>query len=160
MDISVRKKKQILEVESNILTTLNQANYGANFKAQNTFLAGAVDSSIHVMLASGQSETFASDKIDDIAYPTCEDTGLQVDVVVGSLLTDTDTYTADPAEIKYILVTLVVDDTTKALEMVSYEKILPANYGATPGGKTHAVNLKEYTIAAAGSTMTEIESWL
>lgn len=118
------------------------------------------ETDLRIGLDDGEDDSFAITKIDAIESVTCDDTGgLQVDVTAGILLTDNDTYTADPTYIKYVLVTLVVDDTTKALEMVSYEKTT-GEYGAVPGGKTHAGNLKEYSIAISGTTMTEIESWL
>jgi len=155
---------------SNLLTvkkTMNDATYtalksllGANYTPAKVFPIGYSQNDLSIAIEDGEDLTFAEGKLDAIDGITCIDNGgLQVDVTAGTLLTDNDTYTADPTYVKYVLVTLVVDDTTKALEMVSYEKTT-GEYGAVPGGKTHAANLKEYSIGVSGTTMTEIQSWL
>jgi len=117
------------------------------------------DSIYKFLIDEGEDDTFANAKLDAIADPTCSDTGLQVDVTVGTLLNDSDTFSAHATEVTTVLVTVGVDDSTKLLEIISYTKTT-GEYGDIPAGKTHCYNLKSYTIAALASTMTEVESWL
>lgn len=136
-----------------ILCELLNLEYGA-------YLAIAGDSKYYqVVIDDGEDDTFIKAKMDAMADPTCSDTGLQADVTVGTLLDTNDTFSAHATEVKTVLVTVGMDDTTKALEIISYEKTT-GEYGSIPGGKTHGYNLKEYTIAALASTMTEVQSWL
>jgi hypothetical protein len=114
---------------------------------------------VRVGIKGGVSESVAETKLNNIADPVVTVSGLEVGVVVGTLLDDSETFVADPDDDKYILVTLVVDDTSKDVELVSYEKTT-GDYGDVPTGKTHAVYLKEYLLEAAGSSLEEVESWL
>lgn len=103
--------------------------------------------------------SFMEAKANSIGDPVVDVTGLQIDVAMGSLLDDNHVVAADPSETKYIKVSVVADDTTKDLELVAYEKTT-GDYGSIPAGKTHIADLKEYSVPASGSDLTEVQSWL
>jgi hypothetical protein len=135
--------------------------YGANCNGVSWHSGGGtIPAQATVHLVDGQDPADAETLLTAIALPTCSHASLAITVDVGTLIVaDVTNITADPTDLKSVKVALSKDDTTGALEVTVYEKTT-GEYGAVPGGKTHVADLKEYTVVAAGSALTEVNDWI
>ena len=95
--------------------------------------------------------------------PSCEGnvpSNMKIRTNVGSVVVDDDyTVTADPAEKKYIKISVARDNTTEDIEILAFEKTT-GNYGNTPSGKTFLFDLKEFSVVAAGTVLVEEQDWI
>lgn len=106
----------------------------------------------------GTDSSAVKTDMDNASDMVIADSGLQVDVDLGTVLDDNVVFTNDPSEITTCLLSIYADDTTKDLELVGFQKTT-GEYGAAPAGKSLVMDLKEYTIAVSGSTLTEITDY-
>lgn len=119
------------------------------------------DSNLLAIHLSGSPDTTEADNmLTAIASPTCVASGLDVTTNVGTYVVD-DSYTAtaDPTETKFVLMSVLIDDTTGVFEVYAFTKTA-GFYGSIPAGKTLASDLREFSIEAAGSTMTITRDFL
>jgi len=128
--------------------------YGANAKGASMRIGPERDQ-LAIHLADGQSSTVADAILSAIALPTCVSSGLVITTNVGTYVVgDEITVTADATDTKYVLVTILIDDTSGDPEIYAYEKTT-GQYGQVPAGKTQCTRLKEYSIPALGTVLTE-----
>ena len=120
-----------------------------------------VSSDETVIHLSGSPDTTAADDIlTAVDMPTCTSSGLDITVNCGTyLVTDVTSITADPTETKYVKVVICIDDTSGDIDVCVFTKTT-GEYGSVPSGKTLCADLKEYSVPAAGSTLTEIINWI
>lgn len=113
-----------------------------------------------VHLADGQDTANAEALLEAIEKPTCVAASLAITTDLGTLIVgDVTNITADPTDTKFVKVALVKDDASGAIEVAVFEKTT-GDYGDVPVGKTHVADLKEFSVPAAGSALTEINDWI
>lgn len=133
--------------------------YGAQFNGVGTGL-GPDNNFAQVSLLDGSDPTIATNKLTAIQKPTCAPTGLDITVNLGTLIVnDVTSILADPVSVKYVKVSLVSDNATGNIEVVVFEKTI-LEYGDVPAGKTLCCNLKEFSVPALGTSLTEINNWI
>jgi hypothetical protein len=125
---------------------------------------------LRMHLTNVSQEAAALQLLKDMKDPSVSVNGLQISVSLGQtvaenpndpltpstqLLNDSYTVVADPSAVKTIKVSLVCDQTTKAVELVIFEKT-DGEYGNVPAGKRLLGHLKEYSLAANGVALVEV----
>lgn len=121
---------------------------------------GTSSNQIAIHLSGSPSLTDADQELSDIQIPTCTSSLLDITVNVGAhVVTDVTSITADPSDQKLVLMSAVIDDTSGAIEILAFEKTT-GEYGAMPAGKTLCGDLKEYSVPAAGTVLTEINNFI
>jgi len=132
-------------------------HYGTDFNGAATGV-GLSSDEIHIFIEDAASQTDADAILSAVALPTCTDSGLDITSNFGTwIVNDVDSITADPTDTKFIKITIAIDDTTGDLEVIVFEK-LNGVYGDMPAGKTFVCDLKEYSLVANGSTLTELSN--
>lgn len=158
MDVVLVKEAGYFSVEK-ILDGMGQKKYTTEFEGVSTRF-GSSSNQLAMHLDGAADDTDAVAALAAIQLPVCTSSLLDITVDVGTLIvTDVTSITADSSDEKFAKVSVVVDDTTGDPEIYVFEKTTGA-YGALPGGKTLAVDLKEYSVPAAGSALTEINDWI
>ena len=143
----------------NILDKIVRNKYGANSFGVTTHFGPSSDSLV-VHLEDGQATTEADTAMAAIELPTCTHSALDITVNVGTyIVNDVTAIVADGAETKFAKVSIAVDNTTGAPEVYIFEKTTGV-YGDLPAGKTFATDLKEYSVVASGTALTEINNWI
>ena len=107
-----------------------------------------------------QEDQAEIEKWDDPAVDINMPSDLSIRVNVGTLLVNDDTaITADPEEIKYVLVTVLMDDTTQDLEVECTtqlgEHFFEDDYEVSEG-KTLVGHVGYYKVAASGTEIEEV----
>ena len=121
---------------------------------------GASDNQLAIHLTGSPSLTEADAILAAIQTPTCTSSLLAVTVNVGTyLVSDVTNITADPDDELFAKITVAIDDTTGVIEVIAFTKTT-GEYGLPPAGKTFCADLKEYSVPAAGSTLTEIQDFI
>ena len=137
-----------------VLSARNNHDYGVNFKGVSARL-GNSGNELQVYLNNGQSTTDAAQSMADIALATCIASLLAITSNVGAMIVaDVYNVTADPSDEKFVKMVVGIDDTTGVMEMFALEKTV-GEYGSLPAGKTEVSSLKEFSVPAAGSSLTE-----
>lgn len=158
---NVNDVKSLTDLAAEIVDRKARQNYGANC------FGCSWNPGIKVHLEDGTDSSFAEQLLLDIDNPVVAEDGLDIFISVGSLIAenmsgglsgDTYTVTADPTDTKYIKFCLMVNDTSGNLEVGVQEKVL-GDYGGMPAGYTLAGYIKEYSVEAAGSSLTELNDW-
>ena len=143
----------------NILDKVGAVKYPGKYHGSSSGF-GASSNQLAMHIDDGETNTNADTALAAIEIPTCAHSSLDITVNVGTyVVTDVTSIVADGSDTKFVKVTVAVDDTTGDPEVVVYEKTTGA-YGNVPAGKTHATDLKEYSVPASGSTLTEINDWI
>lgn len=104
---------------------------------------------------TAQEKSDSQDLLNAIVKPSLSVNGLQCDVSMGLLLSDTYTPSADANDIKYVKFGLQIDNTSGDYELVVFEKT-DGEYADIDSGKTYCCDLKEYYIEANGSELLEV----
>jgi len=143
----------------NILKCICTVKYGVDFLGSSSgFGAGSNELAIHI--DDGASDVDAVAALAAAALPTCSKNLLDITVDAGTwIVADVTSITADAVDEKFVKVTIAVDDITGDPEVVVYEKTTGA-YGDIPAGKTECGMLKEYSLPALGTDLTEINDWI
>lgn len=85
---------------------------------------------------------------------------LKIRTNLGSAIVNDDyTVVADPDDEKFIKMSLVRDDTSTDLEILAFEKTT-GEYASIPAGKTLELDLKEFLVVAAGTSLNLEQSWI
>jgi hypothetical protein len=88
--------------------------------------------------------------------PTAVAVLLQITTNVGSaIVNDLTNIVADPAETKFVRVSVIRDDGTGALEVLVEEKTTGV-YAGVPVGKTLEQIINEFSVVAAGTDLVEV----
>ncbi len=112
---------------------------------------------ISSFLDDGESSTNINTFVTDIADPTCTDSGMVITTDFSTLIVnDQHTAVADSVKKKFFKTDIYIDDTSGALEVVTFERKDPASYGEEPTDKTFVCTLKEYSTPANGTSLTLI----
>ena len=91
---------------------------------------------------------------------TVDDSGLDLTVNVSDLISNSQyTVVADATETKYILCGLCRNADTAAYNIFYLTKTT-GEYGELPSDEQHVMYFKEFSCAAQGTSLTEVESWL
>jgi len=118
------------------------------------------DGDIIIHLTGSPSETEANNILTAIALPTCTSSLLDITSNVGTyIVNDVISIVADPDNKKFVEVVVGIDDTTGVLEMFALEKTT-GEYPGVPAGKTNLVKLKEFSVPAAGTALTETINYI
>lgn len=142
------------ETISAILDARSKFLYGAEHIGTSTRY-GSNSDKIAFHLDDAASTTNADTLLTAIALPTCTSSLLAITANVGTfIVSDVTNVTAHSTLVKTIKITVGIDDTTGVLEIIAYEKT-DGEYAAVPLGKSHVADLKEYTLAAAGTEVVE-----
>ena len=158
MDVTLVKEAGIVTIVG-ILDCVGKIEYTTEFLGVSSRY-GVNDNQLAIHLDGGADDTDAVAALAAAALPTCTSSGLDITANVGTwVVDDVTSITADPTEIKTCLVSTMIDTTTAAVSIYVFEKTTGA-YGDPPAGKMHCSNLKEYTLAAAGSTLAEINDYI
>jgi len=121
---------------------------------------GSNSDQIVIHLTGSPSLTDADQALADIEKPTCTFSLLDITVNVGALVVnDVTSIDDDPLDEKFIKVVVVIDDVSGAIQIYVLEKTTE-QYPSLPAGKTFCANLKEYSLAAAGTTLVEINDFI
>ena len=117
---------------------------------------------ITMHLTGAPDPTDANAILAGVDLPTCAHALLAITVNAGTfLVNDVTNVVADPTLEKTLKVTLACVDATGDLEVVVYEKTEESDYAENPpAGRTHAADLKEYTLAAAGVSLQEVANFI
>jgi len=98
-----------------------------------------------------------------LTKPTCkknDPTNLDIKTNVGSaIVNDIYAVTADPTDKKFIKMSILRDTGTSVLEIAAFEKTT-GEYGSIPAGKILEMDLKEFSVIAAGTTLVLETSWI
>jgi hypothetical protein len=158
MDVTLIKEAGLRTILG-ILSCIGSIKYGAEYKGASTHFGSSSDQ-LAMHLSDGQVDTDAVAALAAAALPACSHNLLDITVDAGTwVVADVTSIVADPAEITTVKATIAVDDISGDPEVVIYEKTTGV-YGNVPAGKTHCSDLKEYTLAAAGTSLTEINDWI
>lgn len=142
-----------------VLKARGQEAYGVNFLGVSANV-GTNHNELKIHLVAGQSLTVADQLLADIQKPTVDFTGLEITTNVGSfVVADVYNVTADPSDEKFVKIVLGIDDTNGAIEVFALEKTT-GEYGALPAGKTFVTDVKEFSVPAAGTVLTEIFNFI
>jgi len=122
-----------------------------------------VSCTIHLVEESSPDDTDANQLLSDLEKPTCVIDGtdsLQINTDVGNeVVADTYIVTADPSDTTYAKVVLGMDDSNGDLEIFVLEKTTGV-YGSLPAGKSLISDLKEFSVPAAGTVLTEEQNFI
>jgi hypothetical protein len=130
----------------------NHTGASANF--------GSGSDEIVIHLSGSPDTTEANNILTAIDLPTCTSSGLDITVNCGTYLVDDETsITADPSETKYVKVVICIDDASGDIETCVFTKTT-GEYGSVPAGKTLCADMKEYSVPASGTTLTELNDWI
>jgi len=142
-----------------ILDRIGANKYTTEFEgAQTNF--GPNDDQIAMKLADSASNTDADTALAAAALPVVSSSLLDITVDVGTwIVADLTSIVAYPSDTKFAKVAIAIDDATGNPEVYVFEKTTGA-YGSLPGGKTFCVDLKEYSVPAAGTVLTELNDWI
>lgn len=158
MDVTLVKEAGYFSVKR-ILHGMGGKKYLAEFLGVSARF-GVSSNQLAMHLDPAASDTDAVAALAAIQLPTCTSSLLDITVNVGTLIVaDLTSIVADPSDEKFVKVSIAVDDTTGDPEVYVFEKTTGA-YGDLPAGKTLCVDLKEYSVAAAGSALVEINDWI
>jgi len=142
-----------------ILNCLGTKEYASEFLGVSSGY-GPSSNQLAMHLDDAADDTDAVAALAAAALPTCSSSLLDITVNVGTwIVSDVTSIVADPTEIKTVKASVLIDDTTGALEVHAFEKTT-GEYGAVPAGKTLCTDLKEYTLAAAGSALVEAKDFI
>jgi hypothetical protein len=98
--------------------------------------------------------------MDAYAAITCTSSALAITLNMGTVIVnDITNVTADPTNKKFILIAILLDDTTGDAEAAAFEKTT-GEYGDVPAGKTLGTNVKEYCVEANGTTLVEVNNFI
>lgn len=113
-----------------------------------------------IHLTGSPNTSDAVDLLNDIQKPTCTSSLLKITVNCGNFVVNDQTdIVADPTNTKYVKVTLVLNDSSGAVEVYIFEKTV-GSYGSLPAGKTHICNLKEFSVLASGTSLTLVKDFI
>jgi hypothetical protein len=142
-----------------ILDCIGKVKYTTEFLGISSNF-GASSNELAMHLDDAADDTIAVATLAAAALPTCSDSGLDITVNAGTwLVSDVTSVTADASDEKTLKATIAIDDTSGDIEVIVYEKTV-GEYGSVPAGKVHCEDLKEYTLAALGSSLTEVNDWI
>ena len=132
-------------------------DYGSDLAGVSTNILGS-NTIIHLLEPA--TTALADTILTEMDFPSCTPSGLQVNTNVGTYIVD-DTYitTAHATETKYLKMTIAINDSNGELEVLAFEKTT-GEYGALPAGKTHVVDLKQFSLVALGTSLTEINDYI
>lgn len=95
--------------------------------------------------------------LDSLENPSLNISNLSIDMNQGPLAPiDNDSIVADASKVKKIRIELAMDEITKSLEMIVYEKFEDGDYGDLPAGKISMKVLGEYSLEANGTQLVEV----
>ena len=126
--------------------------------ASTRFGANADQLAIH--LTGSPSLTAADAILAAIQTPTCTSSLLDITVNVGTyLVNDVTSIVADATDELFAKASIVIDDVSGVIEVIAFTKTT-GEYGSSPAGKTFCCDLKEYSVPAAGTALTEINNFI
>jgi len=121
---------------------------------------GSSSNQLAIHLTGSPSLTAADAILAAIQTPTCTSSLLDVTVNVGTyLVSDVTSIVADPDDELFAKISVAIDDTTGVLEVIAFTKTT-GEYGSPSAGKTVCADLKEYSVPAAGSALSEINNFI
>jgi len=142
-----------------ILKIVGENKYGADFTGASSHVGPDSDQVvIHLVDAADDTEAVAA--LAAVQLPTCSDSGLNITVNVGTyLISDVTNILSDPTDIKFVKVSILLDNATGLPQVYAFEKTT-LTYGDVPAGKTFCCDLKEYSVPALGTALTEIKNFI
>jgi len=152
--ITVSNTKAINKNSFRAIEEKSKQSYGTKYKGM-TYHSDT--NSISSFLDDGESSTNINTFVTDAANATCTDSGMVITTDFSTwIVNDQHTAVADSVEEKFFKTDIYIDDTTGALEVVTFERKKPASYGDEPTAKTFVCTLKEYSTPASGTSLTLI----
>ena len=98
--------------------------------------------------------------MDSYEAVTCTSSALAITLNMGTaIVNDITNVTADPTNKKFVLIAIVLDNTTGDAEAAAFEKTT-GEYAGVPSGKTLGTNVKEYCVEANGTTLVEVNNFI
>lgn len=122
--------------------------------------AGDAGDEVIAYLHDGETTGLADTALAAIALPTCTTSGLNITTNVGTYVVgDVTAVTAHATETKYVKISIQINDSNGVVEVLSREKTT-GEYAAIAAGKTFGADLKEFSVPALGTVLTEIEDYI
>ena len=154
---NVTKAKAVLSSGHHVLNIMLRKKYTTDFGGiSNT----VVNSELIAHMVGSTNEAAVGTLMDAIATPTCTANLLDITVNYGTeIVSDVTSITADPTDVKHAKVHIAIDDVTGDPEVIVFTKTT-GEYGAMTAGKTFGADIKEYSLAAGGTALVEINDFI
>lgn len=121
---------------------------------------GINDNELVIHLTGSPNENNANNILTAAALPTCTSSLLDITTNLGTYISnDVTSVVADPNDEKFVKISIVIDDVSGDIEAIAFEKTTEI-YGDIPAGKTFCCDLKEFSVPAAGTTLTEVKNFI
>jgi len=148
-------KTKVIGASLPILNNSLLIKYGDDFLSTTQ-----TSTTLRATMDTNTNETAVGTLLDAYAAVTCDASALAITLTLGDVIvSDVTNITADPTDKKFVLIVIALDDTTGDLEVHAFEKTT-GEYGDLPADKTLAAQIKEYCVAAAGTTLELVTSYI
>jgi len=121
---------------------------------------GSNNDSLAIHLRAGADPGTAEAILGAIEKPTVEFSLLKITTNVGDyVVNDIYDVTSDGSEKKFVLISVLMDDTSGALEIVAFERLESTElYGDVPAGKTLVSHLKEFSVEIDSTILSQVQN--
>ncbi len=136
----------------------------ATFEYAISFIGASVlgvnQNKVSITLIDAADPAEANNILTSIEKPTCVSAELSIDTNVGTyVVNDLVNILADPTDTKFVKISIAIDTITGILEILAFEKTI-LEYGPPPAGKLVVTDLKEFSVPALGTSLTEIQNFI
>ena len=159
MPNSILAKSAGTRAATGVISAKSENTYPTDYDGASSNL-GANNDELQLHFTGSPSLTAADAILTAIALPTCTSSGLDITTDCGTyVVADSTSITADGSDTKYVLMSIQINDSDGAVEVLAREKTT-GSYAAIAGGKTLGADLKEFSVPASGSTLTETQDYI
>jgi len=118
------------------------------------------EGTVTAQLTDDAPAAFATTFLNGLDNPSCDASGLDITTNFGTFIVDdVHSVVVDPALETRVKVTLAVEKGTWNLDVLVFEKT-DGDYDDVPSTHETIAELKEFSLPAAGSELTELNDWI